>query len=267
MRVTFNNAMQCIALFDEVHGTGNPADFYNPDAFVNVFKRINPDILCLAEVPFETDTGQSYFIDALSKQLGLSFSHSVIGDQSWLNEGKWYGLSVLSRWKIQNYRVVTFSNPQLTTRWHNGKTYALHDKHAQLCDIITPLGSVEIINLHGFPFHKFKRRIQEFPTVLSEIEQLLTGSDRPLIVCGDFNNKANPIEELFPNSIGPTSLRNTVRFSMNDYFPEEINGQIDHILCDRRFLLEKTSVEKGLSDHPILTVDLERPKMLWPHLL
>lgn len=258
MRILFNNVMQGIALFDEVHSKGKAADFYDPMAFVEAFHGFAPDIVCMAEVPLASPRGDSPFLDALKEKLGLPYSEAALVGESWLLSGMWYGTALLSRWPVRDHRIVPLTNPSLETTWHDGRTMKMHDKHVQTCVIEAPEGAFNLANLHNFPFHKFRQSFKDHAHVKEELTELLTPKELPLIATGDFNNKDTPLEAVLPDLFHKRGLRNLVRFSMDDFFPNECKGQIDYILASRHFRARTTIVDRGLSDHPILLAEVER---------
>lgn len=257
MKILFNNVMQGISHYEEGESQGNPVDHYNPDAFVEIFSRFAPDVICLVEVPFDTKEKTSDFLDIISARLRLPYRFSHTTETSWLLPGKWYGMSILSRWPLQNQAILPLTNPRLQTTWWNGQTFSMHDKHVQSCIVNCPDKTFHLKNFHGFPFHKFKENLKSYPHVCEEIARILTPqAPMPMIVTGDFNNKDTALASMYPNLFDTNGLRNTVLFDMQTFFINESMGQIDHILCSHQFQVTQSIVDRGVSDHPVLVADL-----------
>lgn len=248
MRIAFHNLAQGIAQ------NGEEAGQYCPDVFSKLYESLDLDLLCLAETPFDDKEGTSEFVSSLAAKLSLPYTASASNGESWLLKDKWYGLTTLSRWKITERQILRMTNPDLCTTW-NGIEVRMHDKFALSCTISHPEQKIQVINFHGFPFHRFGQSIANFPLQTKEMEQLLM-SEEALVVCGDFNNSGIPLKRLFAPLFSKNGLQNTVRFSTEDFFSDAADGQIDHIICSKHFETADPLVNNSRSDHPILTVTL-----------
>lgn len=260
LRVLFCNIQQGLALFDEKFSHGPVMEYYRPDLFQSALARHQPDVVGMAEVPM-TPQGDGAFLDGLAQAMDLPFRATSPDAPSWLVPDSFYGTAILSRWPIDDHRIILLPNPGLTTTWVSGETVQMHDKRIQLARIHHPARDLEWVNLHGPAFHKFKSNLRQHPQVLTALLQTLIPQGAPRIVTGDFNNKHEPLTDLLPELVGLKSkgklLRDAVSFNMDDYFADESPGQIDHILCTPHFMVERAVVDKGVSDHPILVADLE----------
>ena len=235
---------------------------YNPSAYIEYFKDHKLDFLCLAEAPLDTKDGQSLFLDALSTTLDLPHYEAYVNEKSWVVEGKYYGTVILSRYAIDEYETFNLPNPKLEADQPDGSHWVMHDKGAQKAKVTIDGHTVNIYNLHYFPFGHFGRRMEEeeFHPIRQELANIVKPqTDEVAIVCGDFNNRGLEIEVAFPELFDNNLLERTISFIDFDESLARMadKTQVDHVLITSGISLVKGQPECNYSDHCGISVELE----------
>lgn len=254
LRVVFQNIYQGMLFAGEKE---NKSIFYkyNPSAYINYYRNFKPNIVCLAEVPFDDENGNGVFIEKFSKELGLSYLKTYVNEKSWIVEDKYYGTAIFSKFPIKHYESFNLPNPKLEIDHKDGTRWLMHDKGAQKFSIELEDLIVNVFNLHYFPFHHFNRKINEpeFENIRKALADiLLPNQNEASLICGDFNNRGVEIEDAFTELFKNEELKRAITFNGVE-FEQDFEGygtQIDHILYTPKFLdLVSSKVEPAYSDH------------------
>lgn len=235
---------------------------YQPHLYVELFKKLDPDILCLAEVPFDNQDGSGPFSSRLQEELGFISSKNYVSDQSWIIEDKFYGSAIFSKYKIVDYSVTPLPNPKLETDRPDGSHWVMHDKAVQKAVIQIDSKRLNVFNLHYFPFHHFGRSLieDEFIDVRQKLADLVTSkNDEVSLITGDFNNKGNKLEMAFPELFGEGIFTEAIEFDRNkeEKYYEGDGIQVDHILFSPGLKIIHAEVNDNYSDHPTLIADFD----------
>lgn len=238
-------------------GKKNDRDVFSkhwPSAYRDLYASIQPDVMCLAEVPMDDEQGNSKFLTEFSKQLGNFDFQADVHEKSWLIEGMYYGNAILSRYRLQDYRTLKLPNPRFEIDNPDGSHWVLHDKTVQGATISVGALPIHVFNLHYFAFHRFKHDMSEpelRPSRTAFVNQLRLADGHATIVTGDFNNGNNELEVAYPELFEDNLLTDAVKFG-----PDEIDEfyssthQLDHILYTKRdFMTVRTEVIRDGSDH------------------
>lgn len=260
MRIVFANVTQCFVYANEVAESESMLfkKFSIPD-YIEYFKNINPDILCLSEVLIDDEENNSEFISRLSEACNLKYYKILRSEKSWIYVGKFYGMAIISKYPIMNYEFFKLPNPKFEIDRPNGDHWIMHDKYAQYAKINTINKNISLFNLHYFPVHHFKKDIDdlEMKKPREELTKYFMKEtlDAPTIITGDFNNKNKKLVKVFPELFEFGYLQEAIE---TDTTIVNGNSQLDHILyTPAYFELISSKAEKFLSDHYSLIVDIE----------
>jgi endonuclease/exonuclease/phosphatase family metal-dependent hydrolase len=261
IRVVFANI--CQGLISE--GKKNSRDVFSrhwPSAYREVYAPLNPDIVCLAEAPIDDQCGRSQFLEDLARDLDGAHFQADVHERSWLVENQFYGSAIISKLKLETYSTFKLPNPRLEVDNPDGSHWVLHDKTVQCAIVNISDIPVRIFNLHYFPFHRFKKDINDpdlIPCRSALIRRLQLQDDCPTIVAGDFNNGNGNLRTSYPELFEDDRLTEAVEFGP-DEFDDYYSGkyQLDHVLfTNRHFCATHTQIVRDSSDHRGILVDLE----------
>lgn len=231
-----------------------------PSKYVEHFKQLDADICCFAEMVMDDEHGTSSTVEKMAKEYNMPFYRSLASEKSWMIEGKYYGLSILSKHPIDSYDDIILPNPNLTITKGNGDVWVSHDKTIQKAVINVEGQKVNLFNYHGVPYHHFKRKIteDEFAPIRLATSQVLHPDNTPTIITGDFNNENVSIEDTLPELFANGEIKSALKFDPLDYGDDLSNKtQVDHVLVSQDFKVSQTQVDKNYSDHCALVVTLE----------
>jgi endonuclease/exonuclease/phosphatase family metal-dependent hydrolase len=257
MKVIFENITQGFVYAGKLEKSSVYHRF-DPKAYVEYFKKEQPDILALAENIMEGLDGKSEMTEMLSKELDLPYFKSFCKEESFLYPGKYYGVTVLSKFQIEEYETFLLPNPKIEKTQPNGDHWVMHDKYAQKCVLNINGRKINFINLHYFPFHRFGRRMDEveFADARKGLVDILTAnSDLPTIITGDFNNECGDLKDAFPELFENDLFKKSIEVESTRVGK---SGQFDHILITPKdFEVIEARVEENYSDHCAIITNLQ----------
>ena len=229
-----------------------------PSRHAEYLAQMKPDICCISEMVIDGEPDTCPIIQKFKKILGLDHVWCITTEESWMLEDKKYGLAIFSRFPILSCEKTMLPNPGLTVSRPNGDTWHMHDKFCQ--KIIVDINGMElqICNLQSFPFHVFKRRLDEpeFSDFRKEFSRKVAEPDRPAVIVGDFNNKNIPLEQAFPELFAPDMFRNVIDIPDDMLMEHKTPSQLDYILISQHLSVVDTAVSYNVSDHPALVAQL-----------
>lgn len=233
---------------------------WRPAKYIEHFKPYDCDICCFAEMVLDDEQGNSAVVKKMSSEYGLPYYQSLIGAKSWVVEGKYYGQSLLSRYRFGSYEVIKLPNPDIQIVKPNGVLWVMHDKFVQKAVIEVSGRRINVFNVHGFPFHHFNRSVDEaeFAPIRQKMVEILLPDDKPTIITGDFNNCNIEIAKAFPELFENGRMLDAVIDEHGDGLGEmEGRGQLDHILISKHFKIIQAKVDVNYSDHPAMFLEVE----------
>jgi endonuclease/exonuclease/phosphatase family metal-dependent hydrolase len=260
LRVVFANMYQGMHFAGEKDGE-DVFFGYRPDLHLEFIKSLNPDILCLAEMPFDSEDGSGKFRQELETSLEFRGSEVYVSDKSWIITDKFYGSGIFAKQQFADYKVTTLPNPKLEIDRPDGSHWVMHDKALQQATLQLGDVSLKVSCLHYYPVHHFGRKITEpeFTPIRQALANLIKPEPGQLsIVTGDFNNKNTQIEVAFPEIFANGEFKKAVEYDRNEKekYYEGDGIQIDHILYSQGLNLVQADVLDKYSDHATIVVEL-----------
>jgi endonuclease/exonuclease/phosphatase family metal-dependent hydrolase len=253
LRVVFANIYQGL-IYEGKSEKKDVFSKYWPSLYQEQYAALEPDILCLAEVPLDDDHGNSVFLDSLGVAMGAASKYADVHDKSWLVEGKYYGNAIISKYRLTDYQIFKLPNPRLEVDRPDGQHWLLRDKSVQSAVVSIHGRPIRLFNLHYYPIHHFYRNISEpefIPIRRAFIEQLHLDDTMPKLLTGDFNNNDEELELAFPELFADGALEIAVRFGreqLDSYYTG--NHQMDHILyTPHDFTVVQSEIIRDASDH------------------
>ena len=232
-----------------------------PEKYVAYFAKEQPDILCMAECLLDTPDGKSAFVEDIAEQCRLPYYKNLVGEKAFFVEGKYYGLSICSKFPIEDYEVLKLANPKIETIRPNGDYWVMHDKYIQKAGLRVAQGKkIQLINTHMFPFQHFNKHFwdEEFKDYRAQWAEMLIPDDKMALVTGDFNTVGISIEKAFPELKVGRKLRSLVIYDGKKYQPiYPYDTQIEYILATTDFEILSAKEEMLYSDHPFLIAEVE----------
>ena len=261
MKIIFANVIQGMHHIGYNEKKENLFVGFCPKKYVAYFAKEQPDILCMAECLFDTPDGKSAFVEDIAKQCGLPYYKNLVGEKAFFVEGKYYGLSICSKFPIEDYEVLKLANPKIETIRPNGDYWVMHDKYIQKA--VVRVGTdkkIQLINTHMFPFQHFNKHFwdEEFREYRAQWAEMLIPDDKKALVTGDFNTVGISIEKAFPELKIGEKLQSLVSYDGKKYQPVyPYDTQIEYILATIDFKLLSAKEEMLYSDHPFLIAEVE----------
>ncbi len=259
IRIAFANIVGGMIFHKEIDDRNLYAKYW-PSDYVDEYAKLKPDILCLAEAPFDTADGQGQFVDDMQQIIGATSVRTLVDGKSWLVEGNYTGTAVFSKYPEVSYGVLDLPPANMRDERH-GEIRIMHDKQVQKITVDIDGVAVNIFNLHYYPFSAFGR--SSLDPEVQKVNQRLVGIltedlSKPTIVTGDSNHSDEPeLSTAFPGLLGSRSLTQAIRFAKRDFLKYEKSIQIDHILYNpEHFAVRDYSVVVDKSDHHGIVVDL-----------
>lgn len=261
LKIAFANIYQGL-IYEGKIGQKDTFSKYWPQAYAEQYAALNPDVVCLAEAPMDNAHGDSEFIANFAKLLGAVDVKTDIHDKSWLLAGKYYGNVILSKYPLKAYDTVKLPHPHLEVDRPDGSHWVLHDKTVQSAQLKLANTTINIFNLHYFPYFLFGRNMNEPEFAASRasfIDQLALDKHIPTILAGDFNNGDDHLEVAYPELFENKTLTDAVIFDEGQFDQRYVGGQyqLDHILYSTNaFSLISSQVIQDPSDHRGLLAEL-----------
>jgi len=237
-----NGALRIVTY--NMNWAGNHFSVTAPNRTLVVLEQINADIVLLQEVT-------PFWFRAVKSRLAKLYPYRAYKDDS--NAG---GMAYLSKYPVSDFKLAT---PPVG--WH----------HGLIMNVDSPLGLVQVLNLHLTPplisktnpnfsvvpyFSTCKARQKEISFFYSHIKK-----DKPTIIAGDFNEGDNGFVSYFLNQHGfkdAQKKQRTYTWGWKVGFVY-LKRRLDHIFYNHYFKLEHAQViHEGDSDHFPVVVDLIR---------
>lgn len=258
LRVIFANIVCGMKYYGEVDNR-SVFEKYWPSDYIETYSALEPDILCLAEAPFDTNDGRGAFVKKMSKALGAQTFRTLVDGKSWLVEGKYTGTAIFSKFGEVDYSVVPLP-PAETRDVHHGEERVLHDKAVQVLSLRVGAQIIKVLNIHYYPFSAFGR-----PTLGDDLlekhsvasQALSSTAGQATIITGDFNNSDEPdMTKIFPKLFAENRFRQAISFFPDNEPSYKKSVQIDQILYSPEFFEPiSTQVVSDNSDHGGVMVD------------
>ena len=220
-------------------------------------RALDADVVCLQEFmlsgnndPGAVERLQGDADYAHAAFMPLSASHLGPGDM---------GLLTLSRLPIEARQETRFDNPGLSVH-RSGKDWRSHDKGALQTTITLATESIDIVNLHLFPFALFAAspRDPAFDRAREALRQVLAAcSADACFVCGDLN--VAHLDDFLPDACSHHRLREVIHVATRPG-----DRRHDQILHSPAFWATSVRVVHTLSDHHACLVDLTRAPAVAP---
>ena len=216
--------------------------FGQPQNVVDYISRSDADVICLQETHRRWEA-------VLRNQLGGRYPYCEF--EEWSGAG---GIAIMSRYKLDNVRLLV-----PTEGWFP----------ALLADVESPVGSVQVLNVHLRPGLSDRGSVSasayfQSPGIhLKELEGflVLTDSDKPLVVAGDFNEHENKkairwlVGQGFTDALSMYDS-NTETWRWNTFVGISLKNRYDHIVLSEHLECTGARVTQvEASDHmPVLAV-------------
>jgi endonuclease/exonuclease/phosphatase family metal-dependent hydrolase len=260
MKVIFANVTQGFVYADNLTESEGMVfrKFSIPD-YLQYFLEHKPDILCLSEILIDDLEGNSEFAKQIISVTGLEHAKVLRTAESWIYDGKHYGMGIFSRYPISDYEEFKLPNPKFEVTRPNGDHWKMHDKYAQYAELEVNGEKIYLFNLHYFPVYHFNKSIdsKEMKPYRQALSKVFTdkGFDKATIITGDFNDKGVSLADVFPEIFDSGDLEEAIEVQTTILDGQD---QLDHILYTPSMLeLKDSQVEKFLSDHYALIAEFE----------
>lgn len=262
IKVIFANVIQGMIHIGYNEKKENLFAGFHPEKYVQYFADEQPDILCMAECLFDDENGKSAFVNEVAKQCGLPYYKNLVGEKAFFVKDKFYGLSVCSKFLIEDYEVLKLANPKIETIRPNGDHWVMHDKYIQKAVLrLSKDKSLCLANTHMFPFQHFNKHFwdEEFKDYRRQwAEMLMPKTDKTSLIVGDFNTVGISIEKAFPELKVGTKMQSLVNYDGRKHQPKyPYDTQIEYMLASSDCKLISAREDMVYSDHPFLIAEIE----------
>jgi endonuclease/exonuclease/phosphatase family metal-dependent hydrolase len=261
LKIIFANVIQGMIHIGYNEKKENLFAGFHPEKYAEYFAQEKPDILCMAECLLDEPYGQSQFVNDISKACGLPYYKNLVGEKAFFVKDKYYGLSICSKFPIEDYEVLKLANPRIETIRPNGDYWVMHDKYIQKAGLcLSSDTKIQLINTHMFPFQHFNKHFwdEEFREYRRQWAEMLIPNDKQALLVGDFNTVGISIEKAFPELEVGQKLQSLVNYDGKKYQPKyPYDTQIEYVLATKDFKLLSAKEEMLYSDHPFLVAEVD----------
>ncbi|NDI34708.1 endonuclease/exonuclease/phosphatase family protein [Chengkuizengella sediminis] len=199
---------------------------------ISVIEDSGADIVGLQEVDrFHIRSDMADQIEEIAERLNMYWAFVPSLQFSFME----YGNAILSRYPIITKEMIYLTND-------------IEDRSAILVEIETPLGLIEIINLH------FGLTYEEKESQMTQIMLQIQNIEHPIILMGDFNMTSD-------NSL-MQDLTDTWQSSRTDSATVLSGLEIDYIFANNGLLiLDSWTIESDASDHMPVVAEVSVTEM------
>lgn len=262
LKIVFANVIQGMIHCGYNDKKENVFTGFHPHKYLEYFAKESPDILCMAECLMDDQSGKSDFVERISAACELPYYKNLVGEKAFFVDGKFYGLSICSKFPFATYGVEKLANPQLETIRPNGDHWVMHDKYIQKATLkIGKDKFMHLSNTHMFPFQHFGKRFWDaaFSKCRRQwAEMLRPDEEEASIIVGDFNTVGISIEQAFPELGIGRKMQSLISYDGKNYQPKyPYDTQIEYILASSDFKLIAAKADMVYSDHPFLIAEIE----------
>lgn len=214
------------------------------DSIVELLEAEQPDIVTLQEVQQKKGYDQ---VEIIAKKLGYAHYFHDITSDSHIDTDCTLGHAVISKHPISQHRSGFFYNPKAEIVWEDGSVATSFDKGFSNCLITIDGIEIEVTTLHLIPFRRFNIELssQKAKTILENVTNILSFSNKNVLVQGDFNIDSDRLEPYFRDLFDKENLSEVVIDK-----PTNPKGRkYDHVLY-RGLKLESMKIISGVrTDH------------------
>jgi len=261
LKIIFANVIQGMIHIGYNEKKENLFAGFHPEKYAEYFAKEKPDILCMAECLIDEPYGQSQFVNDISKACELPYYKNLVGEKAFFVKDKYYGLSICSKFPIEDYEVLKLANPRIETIRPNGDYWVMHDKYIQKAGLrLSSDTKIQLINTHMFPFQHFNKHFwdEEFAIYRKQWADMLMPEGKTSLIMGDFNTVGISIKEAFPELCVGEKMQSLVNYDGKKYQPKyPYDTQIEYVLATKDFKLLSAKEEMLYSDHPFLVAEVE----------
>lgn len=212
---------------------------------VNRITKEEADIICLQEA---ITSGQNLprIADYIKENTELKYAVDYELSDSHINIGSRMGVSIISKYPIEEYEYLPLENPHLIYSKKDGRTLYSHDKGF----LITKIQDFFLITGHCLPFYAFHADIHDYLSIYQKADDKfieLYQENKKIIVCGDFNYQDTNL--LFPKfSVYTKDLINE---------PTRKEKQLDHFLITQEIKEKSSRILENAFDHKLGVFEIE----------
>ncbi len=226
---------------------GNVVNLDSYEYIKQILLKNEIDIICFQE-NITSSSNMISISNYITKNTELKYSCNFELSPSHINNDCMMGVTICSKYKIDNYENIMFENPKLKYKKNETTTYVSHDKGF----VIAYIDEIPIViaSGHCLPFHIFKKSPMEYSEIFRNMESKFIDifkNNSNVIIAGDMNY--SNVEELFPEILKITKktvFRDTYR-----------KAQIDHVLVGKNIKCIDSKMIETRFDHNLCVVTID----------
>ena len=217
------------------------------DSYKEIIKMIEEqkiDVVCLDESVIKSPVLPS-IKNYITEKTDLKYATELELSDSHINIGSRMGITVCSKFKLENIESYLLKNPNIKYKKSENVTYYSHDKGYIGCTI----NGIRIVTAFCLPFHYFKRDAKDFKYIYDELDDYVVSEynkNKNLIFCGDLNYEN--IDLLFPKTLNIATNYINV--------PTHKEDIQDRIIISNKINPKSIKVLHNFSDHKICIAEI-----------
>jgi endonuclease/exonuclease/phosphatase family protein len=235
-------------------------DRIDHEYFLGKLAFLKPDILCMQEVPVETDGDEgNSFIAKVEERLGMHSNIIVCHDNHiYPDPTSKLAIATFSRLPLSELETVLMPYPTFGLFFADGRPAVRHDKYLQITEISTDAGPLIVTTTHNQSMtyahaadgRKLSYDREEGALYAAEVDAFLCRTlapykDRPSVLAADLN--ADNAAQSFPTTFAKLQLKE----ALADAGPTRANGKhTDYLLHNSRITVHDAGIiQTAQADH------------------
>ncbi len=228
---------------------------YEKDAdiqyFASILKDLDLDVLFIQE---SLASGSSSYAKELGMLVGLTYLQETLGSKSYIEEGQFESLSVLSKKPISAFHEIDQINPNWTVAMPNGYLAKSYDRKFQVMTI----NDMQFVHTHFLPERFFNKNylIDTDRRYIDDNMVLLDKLQGNFVFCGDLNTKH--VDLVFSEFFNKHNLLNAFQ-NIPTRPVLEGGGIAQDVICfPKEFQLLSKETIKTQTDHYFICAEIAK---------
>lgn len=211
----------------------------------NIINEEDIDVICFQEA-ITSSNNMPTISSYVKEHTDLKYYSEYELSPSHINIGSNMGITICSKYIIDNIEIIPLDNPKLTRTFKNNNKIFSYDKG--FLNIKT--NGFNIISGHCLAFYAFQKDIFDYIDIYIKLDDKFINTylnNNKTIICGDFNYEN--IRDLFPKTL--KYFKDLINI------PTRKNKQLDHFLISNQLTVSYRKIFDEYFDHKLAIFEIK----------